>query len=38
MRSMRKVLKGIADQLRVTKQGIVLLNYCEGLRAESGGL
>lgn len=38
MRSMRKVLKGIADQFRVTKQGIVLLNYYENLRAESEGL
>lgn len=31
-----KVLKGIADPLRVTKQGIVLLNYCDSLKAESG--
>lgn len=32
---MSKVLKGIADQLRVTKQSIALLNYCESLKAES---
>lgn len=32
---MRKVLKGIIHQLRITNQSIVLLNYCDRPKVET---
>lgn len=35
---MKKVFKRITDQLRITKQGIVLLNYCKSLKVKTAEL